>query len=188
MSLRLIPNLNVYRPADYYETIYCYKKSLTTKMTPSAFILSRQALPTLNNKDFKNIQNGAYIIKKEDEKSDIDLILMATGSEVSLAFKVRDKLKQQNINSKVVSILSFEIFDKQDKKYKKLVLGNDKILKVGIEAGIRMGWERYLDKKDIFIGMNSFGASGKAEDLFKHFGFCEDEITKKIISIANLTK
>ena len=69
MSLRLIPNLNVYRPADYYETIYCYKKSLTTKMTPSAFILSRQALPTLKNRDFKDIQNGAYIIEKEYEKS-----------------------------------------------------------------------------------------------------------------------
>ena len=184
MSLRLIPNLNVYRPADYYETIYCYKKSLTTKMTPSAFILSRQALPTLKNRDFKNIQNGAYIIKKEDEKSDIDLILMATGSEVSICIEASKKLKEMNVNVRVVSMPCWELFEQQSDEYKESILPKKIQNRISVEAGTTIGWSQYVGDKGIALGINDFGESAPGNLIMEKKGFSVENICnayKKIL-------
>ena len=184
MSLRLIPNLNVYRPADYYETIYCYKKSLTTKMTPSAFILSRQALPTLKNRDFKDIQNGAYIIKKEDEKSDIDLILMATGSEVSICIEASKKLKEMNVNVRVVSMPCWELFEQQSDEYKESILPKEIQNRISVEAGTTIGWSQYVGDKGIILGINDFGESAPGNVIMEKKGFSVENICnayKKIL-------
>ena len=184
MSLRLIPNLNVYRPADYYETIYCYKKSLTTKMTPSAFILSRQALPTLKNRDFKNIQNGAYIIIEEDEKSDIDLILMATGSEVSICIEASKKLKEMNVNVRVVSMPCWELFEQQSDEYKESILPKEIQNRISIEAGTTIGWSQYVGDKGIALGINDFGESAPGNVIMEKKGFSVENICnayKKIL-------
>ena len=184
MSLRLIPNLNVYRPANYYETIYCYKKSLTTKMTPSAFILSRQALPTLKNRDFKNIQNGAYIIEKEDEKSDIDLILMATGSEVSICIEASKKLKEMNVNVRVVSMPCWELFEQQSDEYKESILPRKIQNRISVEAGTTIGWSQYVGDKGIALGINDFGESAPGNVIMEKKGFSVENICnayKKIL-------
>ncbi|MBR38680.1 MAG: transketolase, partial [Dehalococcoidia bacterium] len=122
MSLRLIPNLNVYRPADYFETIYCYKKALELTNTPSSLILSRQSLPTLEIENYDDIEKGAYILKKEIDGQEIDLILIGTGSEVSICLEASKKLKKENVNVRVVSMPCWELFEQQSEEYKNKVL------------------------------------------------------------------
>ncbi len=175
--LRGIPNLNVLRPADSEETWECFKLALQNKETPSAMILTRQNLPFLS-KDKNQINRGGYIIS---DATNPDVVIIATGSEVALAIDAKEKLKTQQINARVVSIPCFEIFDAQDEAYKNEVLGDKKILRVGVEAAISQGWEKYLGFDGIFVGMNSFGASAKAEDLFKHFGITAEKVCDKIV-------
>ncbi len=175
--LRGIPNLNVLRPADSEETWECFNLALQNKETPSAMILTRQNLPFLN-KDQNQINRGGYIIS---DAVNPDAVIIATGSEVALALDAKEKLKAQQINARVVSIPCFEIFDAQDESYKNEVLGDKKILRVGVEAAISQGWEKYLGFDGIFVGMNSFGASAKAEDLFKHFGITAEKVCDKIV-------
>lgn len=175
--LRGIPNLNVLRPADSEETWECFKLALQNKETPSAMILTRQNLPFLS-KDKNQINRGGYIIS---DATNPDVVIIATGSEVALAIDAKEKLKTQQINARVVSIPCFEIFDAQDETYKNEVLGDKKILRVGVEAAISQGWEKYLGFDGIFVGMNSFGASAKAEDLFKHFGITAEKVCDKIV-------
>ena len=175
--LRGIPNLNVLRPADSEETWECFNLALQNKETPSAMILTRQNLPFLS-KDKNQINRGGYIIS---DATNPDVVIIATGSEVALAIDAKEKLKTQQINARVVSIPCFEIFDAQDEAYKNEVLGDKKILRVGVEAAISQGWEKYLGFDGIFVGMNSFGASAKAEDLFKHFGITAEKVCDKIV-------
>ena len=176
MSLRLIPNLNVYRPADYFETIYCYKKSLTTKTTPSAFILSRQSLPTLENRDFKNIQKGAYILKSEDENSDIDLILMASGSEVSICIEASNKLQDMNINVRVVSMPCWELFEQQSDEYKESIFPKKIQNRISVEAGTTIGWSQFVGDKGVSIGINEFGESAPGNVIMEKKGFSVENI------------
>ena len=178
-SLRAIPNLNVFRPADKMEVLQSWQIALESEKTPSAIILTRQNVGFFQKQaNNKNLAKGGYIIDKDENPQ---VTLLATGSEVGLAFKVKEKLNQNGIKTKIVSIFSFEIFDQQDQQYKTSILGDNATIKIAIEAGIKMGWEKYIGQDGIFIGMSSFGASGKASDLFKHFGFCEDKITKRIL-------
>lgn len=174
--LRGIPNLNVLRPADAEETLACFELALASKKTPSALILTRQNLPFLA-KEKSLVKRGGYVIADDENP---DAVIIATGSEVSIALEAKEKLKQHQINARVVSMPCFEIFDGQDEAYKNQVLGEKNILRVGVEAAISQGWERYLGCNGIFIGMKDFGASGKGEDLFKHFGITADAIVEKI--------
>jgi len=174
--LRAIPNLNVFRPSDTLETLKSYEIALNSKNTPSAIILSRQNLKVLDKKD--ESERGAYILKEQENP---DLIIYASGSEVEVAFDTREKLLTKNIKARVISVPSFEIFDEQDQEYKNKILGEKNILKVAIEAGIGQGWHKFLNSPDyMFFGMKTFGASGKAEDLFKHFGINATDISEKI--------
>ena len=176
MSLRLIPNLNVYRPADYFETIICYKKSLTTSGTPSAFVLSRQSLPTLKIKDLKNVEKGAYIIKKENTDLEIDLILISTGSEVSLCLDASKKLQEMNINTRVVSMPSWELYENQSEEYKESILPKKILNRISVEAGTTIGWSKYVGDNGISIGINDFGESAPGKIIMEKKGFSVENI------------
>ncbi len=178
--LRGIPNFNTFRPADALETIECFEIALETKETPSGMFLTRQNLPFLSSSRKENIcKFGGYIIS---DAQNPDVVIIASGSEVATAIETKEKLKSHNINARIVSMPCLDIFAKQSDTYKKQVLGDAKILKVVIEAGISQGWHQFIGHDGIFIGMDDFGASGKAEDLFKHFGITSDAACNKIVA------
>ncbi len=182
--LRGIPNLNVFRPADAQEVIGCFEQALKAKDSPSAIVLTRQSVPFLRN-EYKKDEGvcglGAYIVSDTALEIEPDVVIMASGSEVSLALETKKSLHKHGLAVRVVSVPCFELFEKQEDSYKNRILGGDKTLRVGVEAAIGQGWYRYLGYNGIFVGMSDFGASGKAEDLFKHFGFDAEEISKKVI-------
>ncbi len=183
-SLRAIPNLNVFRPADAEETIECFEQALKIKDAPAAIVLTRQNLPFINKKSSSETSQsglGGYVIADSSIKSEPDVVIIATGSEVSIALETKEKLEKQQIAARVVSMPCIELFKQQNDAYKNKVLGPNSALKVAIEAGISQGWHEYIGKDGIFIGLDSFGASGKAEDLFKHFGINSDAACEKIV-------
>ena len=176
-NLRSIPNLNVFRPCDDFETLACYQMALNAKNTPSAFSLTRQNLEFVTQKENPDIYKGGYIIFETD--SDPEISILATGSEVEIAIKAaKQLLEEKNITAKVVSIPCFEIFDAQSKEYRQKILGNKNNFNIAIEAAIKQGWERYLGDNGVFIGMEGFGASGKYEDLYQYFGINVENILK----------
>lgn len=184
-SLRSIPNLNVFRPADAQETIGCFEQALKAKDSPSAMILTRQNVQFLRSeyrKDSGFCATGGYIISDTALDIEPDVVIISTGSEVSIANETKEKLHKHGFAVRVVSMPCFELFSKQEKSYKTSVLGSENILRVGIEAGIDHLWRRYIGKDGIFIGMQSFGASGKAEDLYNHFGITSDNACDQIMA------
>ena len=178
MSLRLIPNLNVYRPADYFETIYCYKKALEMTNTPSSLVLSRQSLPTLEIENYDDIEKGAYILKKEIDGQDIDLILIGTGSEVSICLEASKKLKKENVNVRVVSMPCWELFEQQSEEYKNKVLPKNVDNKISVEAGTTIGWSQYVGNYGASIGINDFGESAPGKVIMEKKGFSVENICK----------
>ena len=180
--LRATPGLNVFRPADAVETAEAWEESLKTN-GPSILALSRQGLPAIRDeKSSENLtKKGGYILKNANGKRDVTLI--ASGSEVEIAIKTSELLLEANINAAVISLPCWELFENQSEEYKSEVLGN--VLKVGIEAGSEMGWHKYIGSEGIFVGINTFGASAPAHELFKHFGFNPDEIKEKILKKLN---
>ena len=176
MSLRLIPNLNVYRPADYFETIYCYKKALEMTNTPSSLVLSRQSLQTLEIENYDDIEKGAYILKKEIDGQDIDLILIGTGSEVSICLEASKKLKKENVNVRVVSMPCWELFEQQSEEYKNKVLPKNVDNKISVEAGTTIGWSQYVGNYGASIGINDFGESAPGKVIMEKKGFSVENI------------
>lgn len=171
-ALRAIPNLLTMRPCDGIETAECWSIALQSKEAPSVLALSRQGLPTLRNAEAENKSaNGGYVLAEDDTR---DVTIMASGSEVSLAMEARETLNKQGIKAAVVSLPCFNLFDKQDKSYRASVLGTAP--RIAIEAGIQMGWDRYLGDTGFFIGMNEFGASAPADVLYKHFGITSQAV------------
>ena len=190
MSLRLIPNLNVYRPADVIETAECWALALQTDGTPSVLALTRQNLPQLRGEGDENWTSasnrsarGAYRLR--DAQAERRVILIATGSEVHLAVEVAEKLEAQGIGADVVSMPCMELFEQQDEAYRDSILPDvpsSQILRVSIEAGVTQGWERFTSHKGLNIGLDRFGASAPAEVLFERFGFTADAIISKILA------
>ena len=180
--LRATPGLNVFRPADAVETAEAWEESLKTN-GPSILALSRQGLPAIRDESSSEnlTKKGGYILKNANGKRDVTLI--ASGSEVEIAIKTSELLLEANINAAVISLPCWELFENQSEEYKSEVLGN--VLKVGIEAGSEMGWHKYIGSEGIFVGINTFGASAPAHELFKHFGFNPDEIKEKILKKLN---
>ncbi len=166
-ALRAIPNLNVYRPCDGVETAECWEIALKTIATPSVIALTRQGLEQarLKQSDENLCAKGAYVIAGKDAE---DVTLIASGSEVSLALKAREALKEEGIKARVVSAPCFELFAMQSESYRKDVLGKGP--RIGIEAAVRQSWDVFLRRKDSFVGMTGFGASAPANELFEHFG------------------
>jgi len=177
MSLRMMPNVDVYRPADIVETVECWNLALARADRPSILALSRQNLPQLRDAGENRSARGAYRLISHEEPRKV--VLVATGSEVELAAKVRDALEADGIGADVVSMPSWERFAEQDAAYRADVLPAG-VLKVSIEAGVTLGWERHVGSDGITIGIDSFGASAPADELFRHFGFSVEAIVPKI--------
>jgi transketolase len=182
MSVRLIPNLKVIRPADANEVSEAWKYMLTEKKSPFVLVLSRQDIETLDRKKFSSadgLKKGAYILS---EAKDPSVILIATGSEVNLAVQVQEELKKKKIASRVVSMPSFEIFEAQDEKYKEKVLPSKITKRISIEAGSTFGWSRYTGADGLNIGIDTFGSSAPGNIVLEKYGFSSDQITKKVLN------
>jgi len=178
--LRSIPNVNVFRPADSEETLACYELALKNNKTPSALILSRQNLKFVT-KDTQDYDKGAYIVS---ECQNPDAVIIATGSELQIALDAKEILATKNLHVRVISMPCKEIFDIQEKDYQNKILGRDldkKIIYCAIEAGVKQGWHEIIGDDGIFIGMNSFGASAPASDLFNHFAINSHKVVEKIL-------
>ena len=183
-SLRAIPNLNVFRPADINETIECWEIALKSKNNPSAIALSRQKLPYVSehNSGENMSAKGAYVLKKTSDDSNITLI--ASGSEVEIALEAQEKLKVLNINSKVISVPCFDLFDKQSKDYKEQLLGAN-TFKISIEASNESGWKSVVGKDGVTLGMTTFGKSAPYKDIYQLFNLTSDEIVKIVKAKLN---
>jgi len=177
-SLRAIPNLQVFRPADATETAECWQLALHSKDAPSLLALTRQNLPELRTYSKENLcARGAYTIS--ESVGGLQVTIFATGSEVSLALEAQKALHSQGVGTRVVSVPCAELFFKQDSEYKVNYLCNDSI-KVAVEAASKIGWERFIGGHGIFVGMEGFGESAPAEELYKLFGITAENIVKKV--------
>ena len=178
-GLRTIPNLNIFRPADQSETIECWQLAIKNLKTPSILSLTRQNLEPIRKKyiKFNQCSLGGYEILRTGNK--IDLTIMASGSEVSLAIEISHKLAKNKIYSKVISMPCHELFDLQPTKYKKKILKETKF-KISIEAASTDPWRKYIGDKGLSFGINEFGKSGPYKELYKYFGLTSNNIIKKI--------
>ena len=184
MSLRMIPNLAVYRPADSVETSEAWMLALQRDDGPSLLCLSRQNLPQVRSKgDGDATARGAYRLR--EAQAERRVVLMATGSEVHVALAVAGELEAQGIGTDVLSMPCWSLFDAQDAGYRAELLPDDGSLRVSIEAGTTLGWERYTGIGGVRIGIDSFGASAPAEDLFKRFGFTPEAIVPQVVAALN---
>ena len=176
-SLRAIPNLNILRPCDAIETFESWEIALNSSATPSILALSRQNLPRLrkNFKENKSIK-GAYFLKRSNKSK---ISLFASGSEVEIAINIFELLLEKGIESNVISVPSTSLFDKQSQSYKEKVLGSSP--RVFIEAGVSDSWYKYTERDDSIFGIDFFGESGKAKDVFDYFGLEPNKIFKKFI-------
>lgn len=180
MSLRLIPDLVVLRPGDSNEVVEAWKYAVEHRDRALALILSRQNLPTFDRsvcKPAKGVAKGAYILY-ETEAGTPDIILMATGSELSLAFDAGKRLEKQGRKVRIVSFPSWELFEKQTKKYQQSVLPSEVKRRVSIEAGVTTGWQKYVGSEGITIGIDEFGKCGPGEIVLEKFGFTVDNVVK----------
>jgi transketolase len=168
-SLRAMPNLNVFRPADAVETAECWRLALETKTTPSVMALSRQKVPAVRKTAAgENLSaRGAYQLAAAGSPAQVTLF--ATGSEVGIALAARDLLEAEGIGTRVVSVPSHELFDAQPADYRAQLIGETEV-RVAVEAGVRMGWDKFIGADGVFVGMTGFGASAPAEQLYAHFG------------------
>jgi transketolase len=183
MSLRAIPNLTVIRPADANETTAAWQVAIERK-GPVVLVFTRQKLSILETKKYpikKGVPRGAYILS-ETSSNKVDIILIATGSEVHLALTTQKKLKKMGINSRIVSMPSWELFEEQSLAYKKSVLHPD-IPKLAIEAGVTLGWQKYVGLNGDVIGLNHFGSSAPGKIVYSNLGFNVDNVVNRVLKL-----
>ncbi len=178
---RAMPNFTVYRPCDYTETAAAWQYAIKSQNTPTALVLSRQNLPQLPGSS-KEALKGGYVIDESD-KAVPDVILIASGSEVSLAVEAKKELLTQGIDARVVSMPSMDVFEQQSEEYKESVLPKNVRKRVAIEALSQFGWGKYVGLDGAYVGMTTFGASGPAAKLFEKFGFTVDNVVATVKSI-----
>ncbi|MHC4571894.1 MAG: transketolase [Planctomycetota bacterium] len=179
-SLRAIPNLLVFRPADANETAAAWKFALEQPDGPVALLLTRQGLPVLDQSKYgsaANLIKGAYILVKAEKP---DVLFLASGSEISVALCAAEGLTAEGISAQVVSMPCWELFEKQSQEYKDSVLPPETKARVGIEAGVEQGWGKWLGDKGIFIGMSSFGASAPGKVCFEKFGITVENVVEAV--------
>ena len=178
-ALRVIPNLAVYRPCDAIETAECWQLALQDLKRPSVLALTRQKLKParLSHSEENLCSRGAYEIAPSEKPA--EAVIFASGSEVEIAIAAKAGLDAKGKPTRVVSVPSMEQFEAQDAAYKAKILGAEKI-RIAIEAGVRTTWDRFIGTEGIFIGMKSYGASGPAEELYKHFGITADAVVKAV--------
>ena len=174
MALRAVPNLTVIRPADANEVADAWKFAITHRTGPTALALTRQNLPTLEGTQRGMLSKGAYILK--DFGDNPQLILIASGSEVSLIYGAAKQLFVEGISTRVVSFPSWELFEKQDQAYQESVLPKNITARLAVEAGATLGWERYATS---IIGLDHYGASAPYKVIFEKFGFTVENVVTK---------
>lgn len=181
-SLRAMPNLSIIRPADGNETQAAWKLALESKDKPTALILTRQAVPTLEGtkeKAYNGVKKGAYVIS-DTSNGTPDAIIIATGSEVHLAMNAQEELQTKGIHIRIVSMPSWDRFNEQDQSYKDSVLPSTIKARLAVEMASPFGWERYVGDHGKIIGITTFGASGKGATLMKQYGFTTENIVKHV--------
>ena len=178
-SLRAMPNMHVFRPADGVETAECWELALENAEGPSTLALTRQGLkPARTTHTEENLSaKGGYVLS--DCKGKAQAVIIATGSEVEIALAAQEQLAKDGVKTRVVSMPCMELFEAQDAKYQSDTLGGD-TPKVAVEAGVRFGWDRWIGHAGGFVGMDGFGASGPAKDLYKHFGITAEAVAEAV--------
>lgn len=178
-SYRAMPNVLMFRPCDVVETAEAWQIALTTETAPSLLALSRQNLPLLRTSARQNLTaKGGYVISDVAKGARRRATIIATGSEVSLAAEAQQKLREQGIETAVVSMPCTELFDRQDEKYRRKVLG--RAPRIAVEAAAKFGWDKYVGNRGEIIGMDGFGASGPAAELYRHFGLTVDAVVEAV--------
>ena len=180
-SLRAMPGLTVIRPADANETIEAWKAAVKNESGPTMLVLTRQGLPVLDREKYaaaKLLHKGAYVISPE-KGSTPDVILIGTGSEVHLLLEAQDELRKENIDARVVSMPSWELFEQQSQSYQEEVLPPSIHQRLAVETGASMGWRRWVGDRGNTITIDHFGASAPYKEIFKHFGFTRENIVEK---------
>ena len=180
-ACRAIPRLLVFRPADANEVAESYRAALQHQRQPAALVLTRQNVPTLDRSQFASasgVARGGYVLR-DAAGGAAQVLLIGTGSEVSICLAAQEVLASEGIAARVVSLPCFELFDAQEVAYRDSVLPPAITARVGVEAGIVQGWERYLGLAGRFVGMRDFGASGPFEKLYEHFGITADAVVEQ---------
>lgn len=184
MSLRLMPNLYVFRPADATESAGAWA-TVAELNHPAALVFARQSVPVLAGNDegiHEGVSRGAYVLS-EHESGDIDAIIMASGSEVSIALDAAGLLEEEDVRVRVVSMPSWELFEDQDGEYKESVLPTDITARVSIEAGVTLGWERYVGVEGLSIGVDRFGASAPYAKIYEELGLTPGDVAEAVMSL-----
>jgi len=182
MNLRAVPNLTVIRPADANETVEAWKTALLNQDGPTALVFTRQNLPVLNRLDLSsanNLQKGGYVLW-DSSPDKPDIILIGTGSEVAIALEAAKKLASEGYHTRLVSLPSWDIFDRQSAEYRAQVLPPDVRVRIAVEAGIKLGWEHYVGLDGAVIGMDRFGASAPAKVLYEKFGITTECVIQAV--------
>lgn len=184
IGLRSVPNMTVIRPADANETVQAWRVALKHSGGPVALILTRQKIPVIDQEKYGNaigLEKGAYILSEPNVKPDI--ILIGSGSEVHLLLAAQQKLKEQNIAARVVSMPSWELFEKQDKAYKEKVFPVSLRKRLAVEAGSALGWHKYVSDEGDIISVNRFGESAPGEEVMAEYGFTVENVVKNAIDL-----
>jgi transketolase len=177
-ALRAVPNLTVIRPADANEVAQAWKFAIANRRGPTVLALTRQAVPTFEPSDLPTVEKGAYVLASFGKKKP-DIILMASGSEVSLIYEAAKKLAEEEYSVRVVSFPSWELFEQQNDEYKEAVLPRRVKRRLAVEAGASLGWERYVGLDGKVIGIDRFGASAPYKIIFEHLGFTVENVVAK---------
>ncbi|MBE1553375.1 transketolase [Sporosarcina limicola] len=186
-SLRAMPGLSVIRPADANETAAAWNIAVSSKYSPTVLVLSRQNLPVLAKSGelaMEGVRKGAYTVSPAN-KDQADAILIATGSEVSLAVSAQSKLLAEGIDVAVVSMPSWDLFEQQDNKYKQSILPKEVKKRLGIEMGVSFGWHKYIGDEGAIIAIDTFGASAPGDTVIREFGFTEENVIAKVKIMIN---
>jgi transketolase len=180
MSLRAMPNLAVWRPADAIETAEAWQWILQRRDGPSALVLSRQGLPVLDRSDAQgDAARGAYVLQRGGESP--DALLLATGSELHLAVAAAQQLQDQGIGARVISMPCWEAFRSQDSDYREAVLPSSVTVRIAIEAGASLGWERFVGSNGAVVGLDRFGASAPGDEVFRKLGFTAEQVATTVV-------
>ena len=180
-NLRAVPNLTVIRPCDANETVEAWKAAIANQGGPTALVLTRQGVPTLDRSEFApaaGLHRGGYVLAAE--QGDLQAIIIASGSEVALALAARQQLQAEGIGTRVVSLPTWELFEAQPEAYRDQVLPPACLNRVAVEAAATFGWERYVGLRGKVVGMHGFGASGPAGELMKKFGFTTENLVATV--------
>jgi transketolase len=177
-SLRAIPGLITLRPADANEVVESWRVIMRLRHEPVALVLTRQPLPTFDRSKVaaaSGVARGAYVLA-DSAQGDPEVLLLATGSEVSLCLDAKEQLERENVRARVVSMPSWELFEQQSQEYRDGVLPPEVTARVSVEQASTFGWERYVGPRGICLGMNTFGASAPLQQLQQKFGFTAERV------------